>query len=53
MISIYPTIYHTFQCKADECENTCCQLWTIDIDEATPGVIRRCPGLLVKACVAP
>lgn len=35
MISIYPTIYHTFQCKADGCENTCCQLWTIDIDETT------------------
>lgn len=35
MISIYPTIYHTFQCKADRCKNTCCQLWTIDIDEAT------------------
>lgn len=35
MISIYPTIYHTFQCKADRCENTCCQLWTIDIDETT------------------
>lgn len=33
MISIYPTIYHKFQCKADQCENTCCQLWTIDIDE--------------------
>ena len=35
MISIYPTIYHEFQCKADRCENTCCQLWTIDIDEPT------------------
>lgn len=35
MISLYPTIYHTFQCKADRCENTCCQLWTIDIDEST------------------
>lgn len=35
MISIYPTIYHEFQCKADGCENTCCQLWTIDIDEQT------------------
>ena len=35
MISIYPTIYHDFQCKADLCENTCCQLWTIDIDEPT------------------
>ena len=35
MISIYPSIYHAFQCKADQCENTCCQLWTIDIDEPT------------------
>ena len=35
MISLYPTIYHIFQCKADRCENTCCQLWTIDIDEVT------------------
>ena len=35
MISIYPTIYHEFQCKANRCENTCCQLWTIDIDEHT------------------
>ena len=35
MISIYPTIYHEFQCKADCCENTCCQIWTIDIDEPT------------------
>lgn len=35
MISIYPTIYHEFQCKADRCKNTCCQLWTIDIDEPT------------------
>ena len=35
MISIYPTIYHEFQCKADRCEITCCQLWTIDIDEPT------------------
>lgn len=35
MISLYPTIYHTFQSKADRCENTCCQLWTIDIDKVT------------------
>ena len=35
MISIYPTIYHEFQCKANRCENTCCQLWTIDIDKHT------------------
>ncbi|WP_282002747.1 flagellin lysine-N-methylase [Veillonella denticariosi] len=46
MISIYPTIYHTFQCKADKCENTCCQLWTIDIDEATARRYRTMHGPL-------
>ena len=46
MISIYPTIYHTFQCKADRCENTCCQLWTIDIDETTAERYHAMPGPL-------
>lgn len=46
MISIYPTIYHIFQCKADRCENTCCQLWTIDIDETTAERYHAMPGPL-------
>lgn len=46
MISLYPTIYHTFQCKADRCENTCCQLWTIDIDEATAKCYHTMTGSL-------
>ena len=46
MISIYPTIYHEFQCKADQCENTCCQLWTIDIDEPTAECYHSMTGSL-------
>ena len=49
MISIYPTIYHTFQCKADRCENTCCQLWTIDIDETTAERYHAMTGPLGKS----
>lgn len=49
MISIYPTIYHEFQCKADRCENTCCQLWTIDIDEPTAERYHTMTGPLGKS----
>ena len=49
MISLYPTIYHTFQCKADRCENTCCQLWTIDIDETTAERYHAMTGPLGKS----
>ena len=49
MISIYPTIYHEFQCKADRCENTCCQLWTIDIDEPTAERYHSMTGSLGKS----
>ena len=49
MISIYPTIYHAFQCKADQCENTCCQLWTIDIDEPTAKRYHSMTGSLGKS----
>lgn len=35
MISLYPTFYHAFQCKAQHCNHTCCQKWTIDIDDHT------------------
>lgn len=49
MISIYPTIYHTFQCKADRCKNTCCQLWTIDIDEDTAKRYHTMTGPLGKS----
>lgn len=35
MISIYPTWYDDFQCKANRCAHTCCQTWEIDIDSAS------------------
>lgn len=46
MISLYPTFYHTFQCKADQCHHTCCQKWTIDVDEETAKLYQTLPTLL-------
>lgn len=46
MISIYPTIYHEFQCKAERCENTCCQKWTIDVDKKTAKLYQTLPTQL-------
>lgn len=43
MISLYPTFYHTFQCKANQCHHTCCQKWTIDIDEETAKLYQTLP----------
>lgn len=46
MISIYPTWYDDFQCKADRCEHTCCQTWEIDIDPASYARYRELTGPL-------
>ncbi|MCF0154488.1 MAG: hypothetical protein HUJ84_01900 [Veillonella sp.] len=35
MISLYPSLYDAFVCKADKCQKTCCQRWEIDIDDAS------------------
>lgn len=43
MISLYPTFYHTFQCKANQCHHTCCQKWTIDVDEETAKLYQMLP----------
>ena len=43
MISLYPTFYHTFQCKANQCHHTCCQKWTIDVDEETAKLYQTLP----------
>lgn len=43
MISLYPLFYHTFQCKADQCHHTCCQKWTIDVDEETAKLYQTLP----------
>lgn len=33
MIFRYPSYYDQFQCIADQCEDTCCAGWEIDIDD--------------------
>ena len=43
MISLYPTFYHTFQCKANQCHHTCCQKWTLDVDEETAKLYQTLP----------
>ena len=34
-LTIFPTFFPDFHCKAGACRHTCCQTWEIDIDEAT------------------
>lgn len=48
MKSLYPNFYEAFLCKADGCENTCCQKWEIDIDEATAEYYDRLRGPMGK-----
>lgn len=46
MISIYPTWYDDFQCKANRCAHTCCQTWEIDIDSASYARYQKLEGPL-------
>ena len=46
MITIFPTFFPSFACKADKCRHTCCQKWEIDIDEDTAETYRHTPGPL-------
>lgn len=46
MISLYPSLYDTFTCKADSCKKTCCQRWEIDIDPETLAVYKKEEGAL-------
>ena len=34
-LTIFPTFFPDFHCKAGACRHTCCQTWEIDIDEDT------------------
>ena len=51
MITIFPTFFPSFACKADKCRHTCCQKWEIDIDEDTARKYRRTPGPLAMNSV--
>lgn len=46
MISLYPSLYDSFACKADSCKKTCCQRWEIDIDPETLAVYKKEEGAL-------
>lgn len=46
MISLYPSLYDSFTCKADSCKKTCCQRWEIDIDPETLAVYKKEEGAL-------
>lgn len=46
MISLYPSLYDTFACKAYSCKKTCCQRWEIDIDLETLAVYKKEEGPL-------
>ena len=46
MISLYPSLYDNFACKADSCKKTCCQRWEIDIDPETLAVYKKEEGAL-------
>lgn len=46
MISLYPSFYDSFTCKAGSCKKTCCQRWEIDIDPETLAVYKKEEGAL-------
>lgn len=46
MISLYPSLYDSFACKAGSCKKTCCQRWEIDIDPEALAVYKKEEGAL-------
>lgn len=46
LVTVAPTFFDSFRCKADLCTHTCCQAWEIDIDEETEKKYRAEPGPL-------
>lgn len=46
IMTIFPTFFRTFACKADKCRHTCCQKWVINIDPESAGKYRNTKGPL-------
>lgn len=46
IMTIFPTFFRTFACKADKCRHTCCQKWVINIDPESAGKYRNTKGSL-------
>lgn len=47
-LTIFPTFFPDFRCKADACRHTCCQTWEIDIDEDTKTYYKKLRSPLGK-----
>lgn len=45
-MTISPTFFRNFACKADKCRHTCCQKWVINIDAASAEKYRNTKGPL-------
>lgn len=39
-------VYRQFRCIAQNCPDSCCQGWEVDVDEASAGLYRKLPGAL-------
>lgn len=44
MLTVKPSFYDSFRCKAGACTDSCCIGWEIDIDDETAGRYRQTPG---------
>lgn len=44
MLTVKPSFYDDFHCKADACTDSCCIGWEIDIDDETAERYRQTPG---------
>jgi lysine-N-methylase len=42
----FPAYYHNFHCLAGACPDSCCQEWTVDVDDASAVAYRMLPGPL-------
>lgn len=42
----FPAYYHSFQCLAGACPDSCCKEWTVDVDEQSADYYRQLPGAL-------
>ena len=43
---IYPSYYKSFVCIADNCPDSCCHEWDVEVDEATAACYRAMEGEL-------
>lgn len=42
----YPKYYESFRCIADQCPDSCCHQWDVQVDEDTAAYYRNLPGPL-------